>query len=286
MTESILIAIIGMTGLGLLLGVLIGFAVRCFRVASDPRVDLVTELLPNANCGGCGKAGCADFARAVVAGELPPGRCPVSSAETVASIARALGIDAGSTEKKVAVVLCGGDCNQTKNASLYNGVSDCISASLIAGGPKGCDYGCLGMSSCARACPFGAIEVVNGLAVVHSELCVGCGKCASVCPRHLIQLVPAGTSVHIYCSSQAKGVDKRKVCDVGCIGCRKCVKAYPEKFTASGFKCNINYEAAPVTPEEAAAVGCPRHCLLTVAEHLAIEHTNPNGTAPKQEIQK
>ena len=202
--NTIILAIILMAGTGLVLGVVIGIFAKLFRVESDPRVDLVTELLPGANCGGCGTAGCSDFAKAVVSGQLPPSKCPVSSSEQVSAIARALGIEAGESFKQKAVVLCGGDREQTMRLASYNGVADCVSASLVAGGPKGCSYGCLGMGSCARKCPFGAIEMINGLAVIHRELCVGCGTCVAVCPRNVIKLVPADAEVHVYCNSSAR----------------------------------------------------------------------------------
>lgn len=274
MSSIIIIAIVVAGLLSLALGWIIGVVSKMFAVPSDPRVDLVISLLPGANCGGCGKAGCADFAKAVVAGEVAPGKCPVSSAEQVSSIAQALGIEAGASFKQVAVVLCGGDLNQTIQHTLYNGVSDCVSAALVAGGPKSCAYGCMGMGSCARACPFGAIEIISNLAVVHPELCVGCGACVSTCPRKLIKLVPAEAEIHIYCSSPLKGPEKRKVCAVPCIGCRKCMKAGEEgQFKVDGFKVEVDYEHSPLAVAEVGEkAGCPTGCLLTPAKHLEIEY--------------
>ncbi len=265
--EMMWIAVAVVAGMGVVLGATIGIAAKVFRVETDPRIELVGELLPGANCGGCGKAGCADFAKALVSGEEMPGKCPVCSQEAVSAIAKALGIEAGETEKKVAVVCCSGDNNKTKVNVLYNGVSDCVSASLIAGGPKGCNYGCLGMASCARACPFNAIEMINGLAVVHSHLCVGCGKCVETCPRNLIKLVPVSAKVHVYCSSPEKALVKRKVCDAPCLGCRKCLKAADEgQFSMRGFLAEVNYDNPPgVDIIEKAA--CPTGCLRTAIEH-------------------
>ena len=274
---SLLTAILVMAIIGLLLGLIIGIVAKIFKVETDPRIELVASLLPNANCGGCGRAGCADFAKAVVAGEVAPNQCPASSQETVNSIAKALGIEANASFKKVAVVLCGGDKNQTKNWTLYNGVNDCRSAMLIAGGPKACSYGCLGMASCARACPFGAIEIVNGLAIVHSEKCVGCGKCVATCPRKLIKLVPADAQVHVYCNNPEKGPAKKKYCNVPCLGCRKCDKNAPGKFTFEGFHAVVNYEAENLpTVDDLDAIKCPTNCLLSAREHLAIEESNPD----------
>lgn len=282
--STLVFAALAMGATGLLLGLFIGIAAKIFKVKNDPRAELVLELLPGANCGGCGKAGCADFAKAVASGELPPGKCPVSSRETVAAISQALGIANSASFKKVAVVLCGGDKNQTINPSLYNGVSDCRSANLIAGGPKGCSYGCLGMGSCARACPFNAIEIVNGLAIVHQELCVGCGKCAATCPRKLIKLVNADAQVHVFCSNPEKALLKRQYCKVPCLGCRKCEKAFPDKFTVSGFKASVNYDAETMpVPEDVEIVKCPTGCLLSSAKHLEIEYSDPDHQKHKGE---
>ncbi len=275
-------AILMMALLGLLLGVVIGWFAKLFRVETDARVELVTELLPGANCGGCGKAGCSDFAKSVVAGENPPSKCPVSSAEQISAIARALGIDAGSSFPMKAVVCCGGDMEQTLRLANYNGVVDCVSASLVSGGPKGCSYGCLGMGTCAHKCPFGAIEMINNLAVVHPELCVGCGNCVAACPRGVIKLVPAAAPAHVYCNSPQKGVQKKQVCKVPCIGCRKCARAFPDQFTVTGFKAEVNYAGGNFpTAENVQAVGCPTGCLLSVEEHIKIETHDPNWSPVK-----
>ena len=153
------ILLMGLTGL--FLGAVIGLFARYFKTPSDPKADLILELLPGANCGGCGKAGCADFAKSVAAGENPPSRCPVSSVEQINAIALALGISPDAGVRKRAVVRCGGDTLQTLRHLNYNGVADCAAAALVAGGPKGCRYGCLGLGSCANVCPFGAITMVK-----------------------------------------------------------------------------------------------------------------------------
>ncbi len=279
--EVFIAAVIAMALIGIILGAIIGVTAKLFKVKVDPRMELVTELLPGVNCGGCGKAGCADFAKSVISGENPPGKCPVASREQISSIAKALGIETGNTAKKTAVVFCGGNHNQEKIQTLYNGVSDCVSASLIAGGPKGCSYGCLGMSSCARACPFDAIEIVNGLAVVHPALCVGCGVCVDTCPRGLIKLVPQDATVHIYCSSPEKGAVKMKVCAVPCIACRKCVKAGEEgQFIIDGFSVSVNYDAEKLVDADIIEKAkCPTGCLLAGIEHLKIEKAHSGEAA-------
>ena len=259
--STAILAIICLAILGLILGGIIGFVAKTFAVDVDPKIEETEELLPGANCGGCGFAGCSDFAKAVVEGSAEPGGCPVCSSDAVSKIANLLGLSSGDSEKKVAVVLCGGDNSDAKKTVQYNGIKDCKAASIVAGGDKGCDYGCLGFASCARACPFNAIEMKNGLAVVHPELCVGCGKCVATCPRNLIKMLPAKAEVHVYCSSPEKGAAKKKVCNVPCIGCRKCVKvAGEDEMVVNGFLISVNYDKLP-SKDIIEAAKCPTGCL-------------------------
>lgn len=265
----IITAVLFATGLGALLALIIGAAAKAFAVETDSRVETVTGMLPGVNCGGCGYAGCSDFAKAIVEGRAVPVQCPVSNAENINRIAEYLGITAGEKEKTVAVVRCGGSCAVTVR-SPYNGVSDCRSAVLVAGGAKGCDFGCIGFASCARACPFSAIEMRDGLAVVHPELCTGCGKCVAVCPKNLILLTPAAVDVHIYCNSPEKGALKLKVCKTACIACRKCVKAADSEnqMTVNGFLVSTNYSNPPVH-DLVEKAGCPTTALRLASKHAA-----------------
>ncbi len=254
--------------LGLTLGLVIGIVVKFYGVEIDPRIEAVGDLLPNANCGACGFAGCADFARLLVGGETTPEACPSNSAENTEAICAMLGLAAGARDPKVAVVLCGGDHAKATEGGLYNGVSDCRNAMLVAGGAKGCLHGCLGLGTCAHACPFGAMEMTgDGLAVVHPDICTGCAKCLSACPRGLIQLVPEASPVHVFCNSPAKGAAKRSVCKASCIACRKCVKAAGDgQIAMEGFLARINYDDPPGTE---IAEECPTKCLQPSLPQLA-----------------
>lgn len=253
-------AIIVLVVLGAGLGLVIGIVVHYYGTETDPRVEAIEGLLPSANCGACGFAGCADFARSLVENDGDPTQCPSVSSEAVKRIAALLGVSVGERTRNVAVVMCGGDDEVASRAAYYNGVYDCNDAVLVAGGAKGCAHGCLGLGSCARACPFGAIEITaSGLAVVHPDLCTGCGTCVAACPRNLIKLVPKDAPVHVLCSSPAKGGDKRKVCKVACIGCRKCVKEANEgQMIMDGFLARVNYEDPP---DASIAEVCPTTCL-------------------------
>ena len=263
MFELVFLAVGLLICVGILLGLGIGITARVFEVKQDPRVELVIDALPGANCGGCGLAGCADLAKAIVAGKETTAKCPVCSTEGASKIAEILGLEGSHKAiKNVAVVLCGGDNKKAKQEAAYNGVNDCKSAVLVASGGKGCKYGCLGLGTCARACPFDAIEITNdGLAVVHPDLCVACGKCIDACPKNLIKIVPETAKVHVFCSSPEKGPAKMKVCKVSCIGCRKCVKnAEKDQMLMKGFLAQVNYDMPPV-PEIVEATGCPTKCL-------------------------
>ena len=264
----VLAAVALMAGAGVLLGAVIGAVARIFRIEGDSRVDLVTELLPGANCGGCGKAGCHDFAKSVVAGENPPGKCPVSTREQVSAIALALGVEVGDVVPMKAVVRCSGNLFTSERVAFYSGIDKCSSAMLVGGGPKVCRYGCLGMGDCARKCPFGAIEIINNLAVIHEELCTGCGSCAAVCPRGVIAIVPAAAHVHVFCNSPEKGAQKRQLCRSACLGCGKCVRKDPEKFELNAALARVKYDAPELpTVETVAAVGCPTGALATTDKH-------------------
>ncbi len=271
---------------GLVLGLLIAITAKKFEVEQDPRIDIVQNLLPGANCGGCGYAGCSDLANAIVTKGAPVTSCPVCSEENRKAIAAELGVEAGEAEKMVAVVLCGGSHSRSFQKAQYNGIMDCRSASIVAnGGGKACRYGCLGYGSCARACSMGAIEMRDGLAVVHPELCGGCGKCVSVCPRKLIKLVPATAKVHIYCNSLDKPQQKRKVCTVPCLTCRKCMKGNTEgdlKILIQEQLIRVNYSNMPDEGIVEQA-GCPTGALQKEADHRALMAKAPACNCGKEQ---
>lgn len=222
---NVLVAGAAVAVLGLILGVALGIFGKIFEVKSDEREEKVRECLPGNNCGGCGYAGCDGLAAAIVKGEAPVNGCPVANAQAHAQIGAIMGQAAETLEKKVAFVKCSGTCDKTERKYNYYGINDCRKAMAVPGqGDKLCSYGCLGFGSCVKACPFDAIHVVDGVAVVDKESCVACGKCVAACPKNLIELIPYRAPFAVACHSNDKGKDVRLACKTGCIGCMICVK--------------------------------------------------------------
>ena len=223
--EIVFPAVAMLSGLGILFGLGLAVASRAFAVEADPRVDEVTEVLPGANCGACGHAGCVAYAEAVVLKGASPSECIPGGAATAAVVAGIMGVSAEAKTPRIAVVHCAG--SEVASRFEYEGVEDCFAAGLLQGGPKACVFGCLGLGSCVEACPFDAIRMEGGLPRINPDKCVACGKCVSACPRGIIALHPRTAPVQVLCRSTEKGGAVRKICSVGCIGCKKCEKVCP-----------------------------------------------------------
>ncbi len=225
---DILIPIITMGILGFLFSVGLVFAYKKLKVYEDPKIEKVSEVLPQANCGACGYAGCRAFAEAVVKGEAEANGCPVGGEEVTIQIADTLGVKAPEVIKQLARLHCRGTHEAAKDKGLYLGISTCMAAHLI-GGNKQCSYGCLHFGDCARACPFDALHMgENGLPKVDESKCTACGKCVDACPRNLFELHPIAQEILVYCRSLDRGAASRKVCKNACIACGICARACPE----------------------------------------------------------
>lgn len=244
MITGILTAALVVGLVGIFMGLFLGVAGIKFKVEVDEKEEAVLAALPGNNCGGCGYAGCSGLAAAIAKGEAPVNACPVGGEAVGNKIAAIMGVEAQTSEKMVAYVHCQGDCEKTHQDYEYAGVEDCRMMSFVpGGGPKSCNSGCLGFGTCAKVCPFDAIKVVNGVAVVDKEKCKACGKCIAVCPKHLISLIPYSAKQVVACSSADKGPITMKACTVGCVGCGICVKNCPnEAVKVENFHAVIDHE--------------------------------------------
>ena len=258
------VAIIG--GMGLIFGALLAIASKKFAVKVDERVPMIIDVLPGANCGGCGYAGCAAYAEAIVKGEAKSNCCPSGGSAVAAKIAGIMGTDALEVVPKVARVMCSGTNECAKSKYIYDGETDCYSALKLGGGQKSCVYGCLGLGSCVKACDRDAISIVNGVAVVDRDKCGACGQCVSACPKNLIELCNADISYMVSCNSKDKGKKVKTVCDVGCIGCGICAKVcLAEAIT-------IVDNLAIINPEKCANCGmCAEKCPQKIIKFESVQ---------------
>ena len=225
---TIVIGLIALGGLTLLLAIMLIVANKKLYVYEDPRIDVVEDMLPHANCGACSYPGCRPFAEALVSGKVLPGKCTVSTDEGRLRIAKYLGVDPGAEEKQVARLACAGGTNVAVNRAQYEGLDTCRAASLISGGGKGCFWGCLGHGDCEVVCDFDAITMnEHALPVVNVEKCTACGDCVEVCPKDLFSLQPLSRHLWVQCKSLEAGDGVLEDCEVGCTACGKCAMDAP-----------------------------------------------------------
>ena len=227
---TVLFTILTLSLLGIFAAVVLYFVAQKFKVEEDPRIDEVEKMLPGANCGGCGFAGCRGLADALVSkDDISALFCPVGGASTMEGIATYLGKVAPKKEPTVATVRCGGVCSKRPRTNEYNGTKSCVIAASFYVGESACAYGCLGYGDCVEACAFDAIKVnpETGIAEVDPDKCTACGACVKACPKKIIELRkkwPKNRAVYVACASKDKGAVTMKACKAGCIGCGKCAK--------------------------------------------------------------
>ena len=262
--EVLLYTILTLCALGVLSAVILYFVAQKFRVEEDPRIDEVEKMLPGANCGGCGFAGCRGMADALVKqDDISALFCPVGGGDCMKAVAAYLGKSAPEKEPQVATVRCGGTCDNTKPKYDYKGIPTCAGAKLFYGGDGACSSGCLGYGDCAKVCPSGAIYNNNAVACVDPAKCTGCGMCTKACPSFVIRLVPADAKTVVACSSKDKGAVAVKACKTSCIGCKKCENTCP----AGAIKVEDNFAKIDYTKCvgcNACTEVCPRHAIKSV----------------------
>ncbi len=257
-----LIPVLIMSMMGLLFGLGLAFASKVFHVQVDPKIEKILSELPGANCGACGKAGCAGLAEAMVKGDASLTSCPPGGDVAYAKIAEILGVEKCSVTKKTGCVRCGGG-NRAKDKFIYDGVKTCAAANLIAGGQKSCVFGCPGFGDCVLVCPFDAIHMNDaGIPVVDPGKCTACGKCVQACPKEIISIEDASESYYVKCLSRDKIGIVKNACKAGCIACKIC-----EKLSKGAFIIEDNLSRLDYTKVNDAAIlklcveKCPTKCI-------------------------
>ncbi len=238
----IIAAVIALGALGIAFAVGLAVANAKLAVKQDPLAEKVLDTLPGANCGACGYAGCAAYAEAVAAGKVGPTACIPGGGAAAAKIAALLGQTAEAVDEKLAIVHCN-RADTCKPKVDYRGLKDCKAAVLLADNVFQCSYACVGLGTCAAACPFDAITMsAKGIPVVDEEKCTGCAVCVAACPKKILSVERDANCVHVLCSSHDKGAVARKACERACIACGRCVKACPsDAIKVEDFLARIDY---------------------------------------------
>ena len=268
------LAVVGV--IGVIAAILLYIAAKKFAVREDPLIGEVEELLPGANCGGCGYSGCAAFARACVSATSLSGLyCTGLDSEGMDRIASLLGMKAEKPRRKIAVIRCSASCDVREVKNVYEGLHSCASAASLYQGMIDCVYGCLGLGDCAAACPFGAMSIKPGetLPTVDAEKCVGCGKCFEACPRSLPMILPVGDEklTWVSCANRDRGPVALKECNLSCIGCGLCKKScLHDAVTIDSYLATINADKCVGCGE--CVKSCPRHSI----RELDLKY-NPHG---------
>jgi len=284
--SAVLMSAAFMGGLGGLLALMLAFASRRFAVWEDPRIDQVEAMLPKSNCGACGMAGCRNFAERATLGEIAPGLCTVSTPAQREAIAALLGVEAGIGEARVARLACAGGRHVAYQRARYEGAQSCRAANVLAGGGKGCAWGCLGLGDCVSACTFDAIALdANGLPVVDAAKCVACDDCVAICPKGLFSLHPVSHQLWVACNNRAEPDLAERDCEVACTACGKCVAdAAPGLIRLQNNLAVVGYASNSLARRDAIE-RCPTGAIVWF-DNVRAAHATIKGHAAKKILRR
>lgn len=249
--------------LGGAFGAVLAYAGKHLHINTDPRIDEINALLPGANCGACGYAGCAVLAENIVSGAAAPDACAVATAQAKEKIAAIAGTATAETKEPLLAMLACNGCSHPKHF-VYAGISDCRTAAALLKTPGTCTEGCLGLGTCVQKCPFGALSInAGGICEVDASKCTGCGICTKECPQMLLHLVPRRSSLYLKCSNTSSGKKALSECRTSCIGCGVCMRVCPQgAITMDGTLPVIDY--AKCNGCGICAQKCPRQALKSI----------------------
>ncbi len=239
-----LLPLIIVSVIAIISGLCLGVANHFMKIKNDPKTNEILSALPGANCGSCGFSGCIDYAVRLADGkEKNAGLCPVGGKDVADKIGELIGTDTVSFVPMTAVVQCVGNNDCTDKKTVYQGINSCRAASMFFGGDSSCRFGCMGYGDCLNVCEYNAIKICNGVAQINPDLCKACKKCLSVCPKNIIEVVPKNNSAVVLCSNTDKGSETKKVCSVGCLACKLCLKACEAgAISFNGFNAVIDFK--------------------------------------------
>jgi electron transport complex, rnfABCDGE type, B subunit len=269
MTEIIWLNVLIVGLIAAAAAVVLYFTAKKFAVENNPLADKIDALLPQANCGACGKAGCRDFANACAAADKKTFAklyCPVGGRSVMQGVAALLGFSAAEKAETCAVLRCNGTCRNAPDKTVYSGLGNCRVANLISAGSSGCPDGCLRFGDCVKVCRFDALHLdpETGLPVINPDKCTSCGACVNICPRKLFEIRPISQEnqqVYVACRNRQKGAAARKNCSAACIACQKCVKI----CTDITIENNLSYIPDTVSPARFGAeltAACPTGAIV------------------------
>lgn len=254
-----------LTVLGFLFGLILAIVANFFKVEVDKKVQIISELLPNINCGACGFAGCSGYAESIVNKNAEINLCVPGGNEVAQKIAKIVGKEALVRQKRVAKVFCLGDDAIAQKDYIFNGEDDCFAVFSFFQGEKSCKYGCVGKGNCMKICPVNAIkrDELNRVWIDENE-CLGCERCISVCPTKVIKMVPIDGGYFVACSSHDKASIIKSVCKKGCFGCKLCEKITDdiERISIENNLAIIKYNKKTELRE--AALKCPANTIVPI----------------------
>lgn len=193
----------------------------------DKTSEVIRELLPDLNCGRCGRKICAQFADDLAKGKTTMSKCPYLTGKNYLRCRQIMKKERKVRFDNVAFVACKGGCD-CKNKYEYIGDQTCASKNMQHSGDKFCPFACLGCGDCVKSCVYGAISISKkGCAIVDKEKCVGCGECVAACPNSLISLIPSKKFVEIVCKNNSTDSIVTRNCTVACTHCEACIVACP-----------------------------------------------------------